>query len=79
MYITEIDLGGHGECVECNLGPYRFEKPSKNQLKFMKIITIGIPIQMDIVHVHFDDFHFRKKPSHGALWKSTTPSSHFRF
>ena len=59
MYITEIDLGGHGECVECNLGPYRFEKPSKNQLKFMKIITIGIPIQMDIVY--FDDFRFRKK------------------
>ena len=49
MYITEIDLGNHGECVECNLGPYRFEKPSKNQLKFMKIITIGIPIQMDIL------------------------------
>ena len=47
MYITEIDLGGHGECVECNLGPYRFEKPSKNQLKFVKIITIGIPIQID--------------------------------
>ena len=47
MYITEIDLGGHGEYVECNLGPYRSEKPSKNQLKFMKIITIGIPIQMD--------------------------------
>ena len=43
MYITEIDLGVHGEGVECNLGPYRFEKPSKNQLKFMKIITIGIP------------------------------------
>ena len=62
MYIAEIDLGGHGECVECNLGPYRFENPSKNQLKFMKIITIrsiGIPIQMDIVY--FDDFHFRKK------------------
>ena len=77
MYITEIDLGGHGECVECNLGPYRFEKPSKKQLKFMKIITIGIPIQIDIVY--FDDFHFRKKPSHGALWKSTSPSSHFRF
>ena len=49
MYITEIDLGGHGECVKCNLGPYRFEKPSKNQIKFMKIITIGIPIQMDIL------------------------------
>ena len=48
MYITDIDLGGHGECVECNIGTYRFEKPSKNQLKFMKIITIGIPIQMDI-------------------------------
>ena len=31
MYITEIDLGGHGECAECNLGTYRFEKPSKNQ------------------------------------------------
>ena len=77
MYITEIDLGGHGECVECNLGPYRFEKPSKNHLKFMKIITIGIPIQMDIVH--FDAFHFRKKPSHDALWKSTSPSSHFTF
>ena len=59
MYITEIDLGGHGEGVECNLGPYRFEKPSKNQLKFMKIITIGIPIQMNMVY--FDDFHFRKK------------------
>ena len=62
MYITEIDLGGHGECVECNLGPYRFEKPSKKQLKFMKIVTIlsiGIPIQMDIVY--FDDFYFRKK------------------
>ena len=49
MYITEIDLGGHGECVECTLGPYRFEKPSKNQLKFMKIVTIGIPVQMDIL------------------------------
>ena len=48
MYITDIDLGDHGECVECNIGTYRFEKPSKNQLKFMKIITIGIPIQMDI-------------------------------
>ena len=48
MYIAEIDLGDHGECVECNLGPYRFEKPSKKQLKFMKIITIGIPIQIDI-------------------------------
>ena len=59
MYIAEIDLGGHGECVECNLGPYRFEKPSKKQLEFMKIITIGIPIQMDMVY--FDDFHFRKK------------------
>ena len=47
MYIAEIDLGDHGECVECNLGPYRFEKPSKKQLKFMKIITIGIPIQID--------------------------------
>ena len=77
MYITEIDLGGHGECVEYNLETYRFEKPSKKQLKFMKIITIGIPIQMDIVH--FDDFHFRKKTSHGAIWKSTAPSSHFRF
>ena len=32
MYITEIDLGGHGECVECNLWPYRFEKLSKKQL-----------------------------------------------
>ena len=49
MYITEIDLGVHDECVECNLGPYRLEKPSKNQLKFNKTITIGIPIQMDIV------------------------------
>ena len=49
MYIAEIDLGGHGECVECNPGPYRFEKPSKKQLKFMKIITIGIPIQTDSV------------------------------
>ena len=49
MYITDIDLGDHGECVECNIGTYRFEKPSKNQLKFMKIITIGIPIQMDIL------------------------------
>ena len=77
MYITEIDLGGHGECVECNLGPYRFEKPSKNQLKFMKIIAIGIPIQMNIVH--FDDFHFRKNPSHGALWKNTAPHSHLCF
>ena len=77
MCITEIDLGGHGECVECYLGPYRFEKPSKNQLKFMKIITIGIPIQMDIVH--FDNFHFRKKPSYGALWKSTAPRSHLCF
>ena len=48
MYITEIDLGGHGECAECNLGTYRFEKPSKNQPKFMKMITIRIPIQMDI-------------------------------
>ena len=48
MYITEIDLGNHRECVECNLGPYRFEKPSKKQLKFMEIITIGIPIQIDI-------------------------------
>jgi len=48
MYIAEIDLGGHGECAECNLGPYRFEKPSENQLKFNIIITIGIPIQMDI-------------------------------
>ena len=46
MYITEIDLGGHRECVECNLGTYRFEKPSKNQPKFMKIITIGISIQI---------------------------------
>ena len=77
MYITEIDLGGHGECVECNLGPYRFEKPSKNQLNFMKIITIGIPIQMDMVYL--DYFHFRKNPSHGALWKSTAPSSLKRF
>ena len=59
MYIAEIDLGGHGECAECNLGPYRFEKPSKNQLKFMKTITIWIPFQMDIVY--FDDFRFRKK------------------
>ena len=56
MYITEIDLGGHRECVECNLGPYRFEKPSKKLLKFMKTITIGIPIQMNMVY--FDDFHF---------------------
>ena len=47
MYIAEIDLGGHGECVGCNLSPYRSEKPSKKQLKFMKIITIGIPIQID--------------------------------
>ena len=77
MYIVEIDLGGHGECVECNLGPCRFEKPSKKQLKSMKIITIGILIQMDMVY--FDDFHFRKNPSHDALWKSTTPSLHFRF
>ena len=74
MYITEIDLGGHGECVECNLGPYRLEKPSKNQLKFMKIITIGIPIQMTILTLPLP-----KKPSHGALWKSTAPSSRFRF
>ena len=59
MYITEIDLGGHRECVECNLGPYRFEKPSKKLLKFMKTITIGIPIQMNMIY--FDDFHFRKK------------------
>ena len=49
LYITEIDLGVHGECVECNLGPYRLEKPPKNQLNFIKMITIGIPIQMDIV------------------------------
>ena len=51
MYITEIDLGVHGECVECNLGPYRLEKPSKNQLNFIKMITIGIPIQIDIVMI----------------------------
>ena len=74
MYITEIDLGGHGECVERNLGSYRFEKPSKNQLKFMKIITIGIPIQMGILMLPLP-----RKTSHGALWKSTAPSSHFRF
>ena len=48
MYITEIDLGGYGECAECILGNYRFEKPLKNQPKFMKIISIRIPIQMDI-------------------------------
>ena len=48
MYITEIDLGGHGECAECNLGTYRIEKSFKNQPKFMKMITIRIPIQMDI-------------------------------
>ena len=29
MYITEIDLTGHRECVECNLGTYRFKKSSK--------------------------------------------------
>ena len=74
MYIAEIDLGDHGECVECNRGPYRFEKPSKKQLEFMKIITIGIPIQIDIPKQYY-----WKKPSHGALWKSTAPSSHFRF
>ena len=68
MYITEIDLGGHVECVECNLEPYKFEKPSKNQLKFMKIITIGIPIQMDILMLPLP-----KKPSHGALWSITAP------
>ena len=68
MYITEIDLGGHGECVECNLGPYRFEKPSKNQLKFMKIVTIGIPIQMIILMLPLP-----KNPSHGALWSITAP------
>ena len=69
MYITEIDLGGHGECVECNLGPYRFEKPSKNQLKFVKIITIGIPIQMDILMLPL----LKKKLFHCALWSSTAP------
>ena len=68
MYITEIDFGGHGECVECNLGPYRFEKPSKNQLKFKKIVTIGIPIQMDILMLPLP-----KKTSHGALWSITAP------
>ena len=74
MYIAEIDLGDHGECVECNLGPYRFEKPPKMQLKFMKIITIGILIQIDIPKQYYS-----KKTPHGALWKSTAPSSHFRF
>ena len=75
MYIAEIYLGNHGECVECNLGPYRFEKPSKKQLKFMKIITIGIPIQMDIVH--FDDFPCRKK---AFVWCSLEEhSSEFAF
>ncbi len=68
MYITEIDLGGHGEYVECNLGPYRFEKPPKNQLKFMKIGTIGIPIQMIILMLPLP-----KKTSHGALWNITAP------
>ena len=74
MYIAEIDLGGHGECVECNLGPYSFEKPSKKQLKSMKTITIGIPIQIDIPKQYYC-----KKPSHGALCNSTSPSSRFRF
>ena len=32
MYIAEIDLGGHVECVECNLGPYRFENPSSTKI-----------------------------------------------
>ena len=70
MYIAEIDLGGHGECVESNLhvGPYRFEKPSKKQHKFMKIITIGIPIQMIILMLPLP-----KKTSHGALWNITAP------
>ena len=52
MYITEIDLGGHRECVKCNLGTYRLKKHQKSQRKswkFMKIITIGIPIQTDSV------------------------------
>ena len=37
MYITEIDLGGHRECVKCNLGTYRLKKPSKKSAKIMKI------------------------------------------
>ena len=57
--VEESDAGERGECMGTFLGSYRLEKRSKSHGVSENSITIGIPIQMEILKFRHGSISFR--------------------